>query len=183
MKINSYHHYIITTNEENPIKTDKNDRRKVIIRSSNELIKNVDYFKKMYKIMENSNIIRTCLDYFKNHDISKFEHEDKPSTEYHHDLQQMAITAPQQWLMDFTISNMKEPKIIELIGSEIYNRFVLWCNANNKKYDTDASKLALKLTNLKIDGLNKGRHTTSGNTKYFDIEKLVKLFDFSCLVE
>ena len=183
LKINSYHHYIITTNEENPIKTDKNDRRKVIIRSSDELIKNVEYFKKMYKIMENTNVIRTCFDYFKNHDISKFEHEDKPTTEYQQDLQQMAITAPQQWLMDFTISNMKEPKIIELLGSEIYSRFVLWCNTNNKKYDTDASKLALKLTNLKIDGLNKGRHTTSGNTKYFDIEKLVKHFDFGCLVE
>ena len=182
LKINSYHHYIITTNEENPIKTDKNDRRKVIIRSSDELIRNTEYFKKMYKLMENTNVIRTCFDYFINHDISEFEHEDKPTTEYQQDLQQLTISAPELWLADFTREKSNEREVV-ISGREIYSRFTIWCNNNNMKYDTNPLKLGLKLKNLKIDGIEKGNPTGEGKTKCFNIPKLKKYFEIGCLVE
>ena len=61
--ITSHHHFIITTNKENPIKTQKGERRKFIVRSSDELIKNVPYFKQLYKYMDTVTAVRTCLFY------------------------------------------------------------------------------------------------------------------------
>ena len=50
--INSYHRFLGMTNKENPIETSKNDRRKLNVRCSDELIgktgKNVEYLKRFY---------------------------------------------------------------------------------------------------------------------------------------
>jgi hypothetical protein len=48
-KIISYHRFIITTNNENPIDTKEDDRRNVIIRSSDEKIGNKAYFNEINK--------------------------------------------------------------------------------------------------------------------------------------
>jgi Family of unknown function (DUF5906) len=182
MKINSYHHYIVTTNNDNSMKSKKGDRRKLISRSSDEFKGNTTYFNKMHKILEDNIVIRTCYDYFKNHDITGFDETVMPTTEFQDDLKELSVTAPEQWLKDFTIKKRDE-QTVELLGSEIYTRFTMWCNTNNKKYDTDPLKLGIKLKNLKIDGLDKGRHTNRGDTKIMNIEKLKKHFNVGCLIE
>jgi hypothetical protein len=73
--ITSHHHFIITTNKENPIKTQKGDRRKFIVRSSDELIKNRHYFEKLYKFMDTIDTVRTCYDCFMEFDVSTFNPE------------------------------------------------------------------------------------------------------------
>jgi hypothetical protein len=53
--INSFHRFLGMSNGENPIATGKNDRRKLIVRCSDELIgkseKNVEYFNRFYSII------------------------------------------------------------------------------------------------------------------------------------
>lgn len=66
---------IITTNKENPIKTQNGDRRKFIVRSSDELIKNRHYFEKLYKFMDTIDTVRTCYDCFMEFDVSTFNPE------------------------------------------------------------------------------------------------------------
>jgi Family of unknown function (DUF5906) len=182
MKVNSYHHYIATTNNDYAINSKKGDRRKLISKSSDELKGNTEYFNKMYKMLEDNIVIRTSFDYFKNYDISKFDETLIPITEFQEDLQQLSVSAPEQWLMDFTRDNMNEIQI-ELLGSAIYTKFVMWCNSNNVKYDTTPLKLGIKLKNLNVDGIEKGRHTNNGATKYFNISKLKKHYNIGCLVE
>jgi hypothetical protein len=89
--INSYHHFIITTNKENPIATTKGDRRKLIIRSSDEFIGNREYFNKMYALLENVEFIRTCYDYLKEYDLNGYEDKDIPKTEHQEDLQMLSM--------------------------------------------------------------------------------------------
>ena len=182
MKVNSYHHYIVTTNNDYSMNSKKGDRRKLISKSSDELKGNTEYFNKIYKMLEDNIVIRSCFDYFKNHDISKFDETLMPITEFQEDLQEMSVSAPEQWLMSFTIEKRGE-NMVEILGSEIYTRFVLWCNTNNVKYDTTPLKLGIKLKNLKIDGIEKGPPTYQGKTKIFNIDKLKKQFNIGCLIE
>jgi len=64
-EIASYHRFLITTNNEDPVKTSKDDRRKLIIRASDELIGNRDYFDKMYAMLEDENAVKSIYEYFK----------------------------------------------------------------------------------------------------------------------
>jgi hypothetical protein len=180
--INSYHHFIITTNKENPIGTTKDDRRKLIIRSSDAFIGNREYFNKMYALLDDVELVRTCYDYFKGYDLSDYEYKDIPRTEHQEDLQMLSTSAPEQWLESFTRKHLDETNI-EMLGGEVFSEFQCWCGANNIKYDTTALKFGINLKNLKIEGVDKGRHTKNGVMKSFNINKLKDHFNLGCLVE
>jgi hypothetical protein len=180
--INSFHHFIITTNKANPIGTTKDDRRKIIIRSSDELIGNKEYFVKMYSLLEEPRFNKTCYDFFKNYDLTHYDYKNMPKTEYQNDLKDLSVSPPEQWLESFTRDNMDE-QTIELLGNESFALYQLWCEKNNLKYDTTPSKFGLNLKNLNINGIEKGRHTKRGDTKYFNIDMLKKHFNLGCLVE
>jgi hypothetical protein len=137
--INSYHHFIITTNKENPIATTKDDRRKLIIRSSDEFIGNRGYFDAMYALLDDVEFVRTCYDYFKEYDSSGYEYKDIPRTEHQEDLQQLSVSTPEQWLEAFTRENRHKDTV---------GLFRLWYVENNVKYDTTALKLGIHLKNL-----------------------------------
>ncbi|CAN0389370.1 unnamed protein product, partial [Ectocarpus fasciculatus] len=61
--IQSYHRFIITTNNEDPIPTSADDRRNFIIRSSDELIGNKEYFTKIYELISDPDVVRSFADY------------------------------------------------------------------------------------------------------------------------
>jgi hypothetical protein len=148
--VNSYHHFIINTNKENPIATTKDDRRKSIIRSSDQFIGNREYFNQMYALLDDVELVRTCYDYFKEYDLSGYEYKDIPRTEHQEDL--ISTTAPEQWLEVFTRENLNEEKI-EMLGGEVFSAFLGWCGSNNIKYDTTALKFAVNLKILNYQGL------------------------------
>ena len=180
--INSYHHFIITTNKANPIGTTKDDRRKLIIRSSDQLIGKAQYFTDMYALLDNVDFVRTCYDYFKTYDLTGYDYKNIPITEHQEDLKELSVSAPEQWLEAFTRENITKGNI-ELLGGESFALFLGWCGENNVKYDTTALKFGINIKNLKIEGVEKGRHTDKGATKIYNISKLKKHFKLGCLVE
>ena len=72
---------------------------------------------------------------------------------------------------------------IELLGIEIYELFKHWCNENGIKYDINALKLGIRLTNMNIHGISKGKHTEKGKTKIFNITELKKTLNLGCLID
>jgi hypothetical protein len=44
------------------------------------------------------------------------------------------------------------------------------------KYEMNSIKFGIAIKNLKIDGIEKGRHTNIGTSKIFNIDKLKKHF-------
>ena len=117
INITSHHHFIITTNKENPIKTEKDDRRKLIIRSSDELIKNKVYFDQMYKLLENIDVIKTCYTYFKNYDVSTYNFKNIPQTEHQEDMKEVSLPPVEKWLCDFVRIN-NDRTDIEMLGAD-----------------------------------------------------------------
>ena len=72
---------------------------------------------------------------------------------------------------------------IELLGKEIYELFKSWCNDNGIKYEVDSRKLGVRLTNMNINGISKGRHTEKGETKLFNISELKKTLKIGCIID
>ena len=175
-KINSYHRFIITTNKENPIATSQDDRRNLIIRSSDELVGKKEYFITLYKYLEDNDVIRTCYDYFKSiGGMDKFNSLPLPITEYQTNLKKLDKSVPEQFIEAFVMSNLDKNEI-ELTGKEFYEQFSKWADENNVQYDTNPLKLGVKMSLLKIDGIKKGRHTKKGDTKYYNINELKKQY-------
>lgn len=183
-KIKSYHRFITTTNKEEPINSTNGDRRNLIIRSSDEKKGDYIYFKTMHKYLEDNDVIRTCYDYFKGIEgMDKFKDISIPQTEYQTNLKELSKSPIEQWLESFTREHMNDSKeCIELLGTEIYELFKHWSNSNGIKYDINAVKLGVKLINMKINGVSKGRHTMKGDTKLFNISELKNTFNLGCLI-
>jgi hypothetical protein len=181
--ISSYHRFIATTNSYNPVKTSDDDRRNLIICSSNELIGNKEYFKTMYEYLEDINVIRTCYDFFKNiPDMDAFGKLPVPKTEYQTNLKEMYKSPVEMWLEDFTRRNYTKD-VVEQLGKETFADFEKWRGKNNVKFETDSLKLGVALSNLRVNGgITKGRDTYKGKTKYFHISNLKGYFNMGLLI-
>jgi hypothetical protein len=179
--IQSYHRFIITTNKEEPVNTSKGDRRKLIIRSSDELIGNKEYFTKLYELLDDVNVVKTCFEYFKSiPDMDKFGKLEMPCTNYQNELKEMGKSPIEKWLHDFALENM-DAENLELSSVEILSRFKSWCCQNDVDYKIDALKLLVRINRLNIDGIGKHK-TKTGNLTVFDFEKLKKYYGFGCLI-
>ena len=130
-------------------------------------------------------MIRTCYDYFKGIEgMDKFKDISIPQTEYQTNLKELSRSPIEQWLECFTREHMNDCKeCIELLGSEIYELFKNWCNENGIKYEINVVKLGVKIINMKINGVSKGRHTMRGDTKVFNISELKTTFGLGCLID
>ena len=183
-KIKSYHRFITTTNKEEPINSSNGDRRNLIIRSSDEKKGDFQYFETIHKYLEDIDVIRTCYDYFKSiKGMDKFKDILIPQTEYQNNLKALSVSPIEQWLESFTREHCNDiEENIELLGTEIYELFKTWCCVNGIKYDIDSRKLGVRLTNMKINGISRGKHTNKGETKLFNIIELKKKYNIGCLI-
>jgi len=182
-KIRSYHRFITTTNKEEPIHTSNGDRRNLIIRSSDEKKGDFHYFETIHHYLEDVEVIRTCYDYFKGiPGMDKFKDIPMPQTEYQNNLKELSKSPIELWLIDFTREN-NDKEEVELLGSDTYDLFKFWCNKNGIKYEITCLKLGVRLTNMKIKGVYKGKHTELGWTKIFNISELKNTFNLGCIIK
>ena len=100
--INSFHRYIMTTNKEELVlihmPTSKDDRRKFIIRCSDELIADPEkpdyedkkkYFENFYAMLDDVNSVKTFYEYLKSiPDMKDFNKLKLPKTEFHQQIKE-----------------------------------------------------------------------------------------------
>ena len=172
-EINSYHRFITTTNNEEPFTSKSDDRRKMIMRCSDELIGNKEYFKKMYEYLDDINVIKTCFEYFKNIEgLKDFNKLIMPATEYQVDIQEVSKSPIEKWIYDFIQTNYYVEDPIELYGKEAFNLFSEWKKKCQIEYNVNLQAFGLRLKRLNIKGITKGRHTNKGETNFYDIKIL-----------
>jgi Family of unknown function (DUF5906) len=176
--VRSYHHFIGTTNKENPIKIEKGERRFFIVRSSDDKIGNRPHFDKMYSLMEDIDVLRSCYDYFKTLDLTGYNPQDIPLSEHKESLKELSVSPIEDWLREYTFENKLNTEIITLSGSSIHQLFKDWSVVENRKYDITSTNLAIKLTNLRIKGVGKGLRDEKGlRTKTFNFVELKEYFN------
>jgi hypothetical protein len=182
-KITSYHRFIVTSNNADPVPTQKGDRRFIVIRSSDDKKGDHEYFTQANNYMKDESVLRTIYDYFKNiPDMDKFGNIQLPITEYQQNIQDGNTSIVEQWLAYFTLQNESKDEV-ELLGIETFNLFQTWKTEQNVKYDINCIKLGIQLKNLQFNGILKGKHTKKGETKIFNIKILKKHFGIGLLID
>jgi phage/plasmid-associated DNA primase len=94
-----------------------------------------------------------------------------PKTEYQNNLKELSRTPIDLWLENFTLRHLNVEKV-EKMGAEIFQDFNEWKTKNGIEYITSTLKMGVYLTNMKIEGIEKGRHTMKEATSYFNITLL-----------
>lgn len=177
----SFHRFIITTNNEEPINSGKDDRRKIIIRCSDEKCGDKPYFKALHDLLEDTNVVKTCYEYFKSIEgMDDFNSIAIPETEYHNELKELKTSPIECWLKDFVEKNADEERV-ELSSQSCYDAFTNWSSTNNNDYKCTKMQFCVRLKRLSFDGISIKKMNTCNKT-VFDIEKLRKALGVGCLL-
>ena len=183
----SNHRFMITTNSEEPITTKKDDRRNLIIRSSDEKIGDTTYFDKMYELLDNNHLIKTCYEYFKSiPDMDKFGGLKLPITTYQEELKELSRSPIELWFEDFATrhqhyKNNDNLPILKITAQKMFNDFQDYITENKVVYAVNNVQFGVRFSRLKFDGSLKDRGRL-GVEWIFDLKKVNKLFDLGCLL-
>jgi len=152
IKAKSHHRFMGSSNNEVPVKSDKDDRRNMVQRCSDKLlIKNSDgstneenrkYFRELNDYIMDDQVIKCLYDYLTNlPNLDTFHTLQPPTTEYQKLIQTGNVNPIEEWLVQFTRDNwyVKEVKIT---AKDMTSRFGEWRDAHNLKFSCDSAKLS-----------------------------------------
>tara|TARA_R110000868_G_scaffold219194_3_gene470029 strand:- start:81 stop:2276 length:2196 start_codon:yes stop_codon:yes gene_type:complete len=179
----SYHRFMGTTNHKDPMKTEKDDRRNLFTRASDELIGNIDYFNKINEYINDINAIKTFYEYFKSiPDMINFNKMKIPVTEYQQDLKEANVSPIELWVKSFVLDNYYETEI-EKYSKDLFVLFNEWCKKCNIEYKVNNIQFGVRMKHLNIPGIEKGKHTNKGDKKVFKIQILRNYFDLNNIAD
>jgi len=172
---NSFHRFLITTNSDDPIETSYDDRRFVIIRSSDEKCGDHEYFTRLMEYIQDDSVVMSCYKYFiQLEGLNKFHSEKLPTTKYQDNLRENSLSPVEFWLRDDLCLKEKTGEV-RLTNNQVYSRFKNFCDANGIKFEITSIKLGNKIMNLGVPGIENGR-TKNDRIKIFDIVKMKSHF-------
>ena len=167
-----------------PFNTSKDDRRNLRVRSSDEKCGDKEYFNELHKLLDDFDVMKTCYEYFKSiANMDAFNKQSIPISNHQENLKELSMCPIEQWLKHFTEENFNK-KEVEMLGIEACNLFKEWWKTQNDDtpYSITPLKLGVRINNLNIDGIEKGKHTSKGDTKIYNIDKLKKYFNIGLLI-
>jgi hypothetical protein len=174
-EIISYHRFILTTNNEEPINTASGDRRFLVIRSSDDLVGDKTYFAKFNRLLESQDLVKHCYEYFKTMSgADGFIRMPLPETEHHRNLKELGKSKERLWLEWYVCKN-SNVETIQATSRELFDSFKQYLDENGtEKYDITSLQLGVRLKNMKLKGIVKGAHTREGECKLFELKTLRK---------
>lgn len=168
--IKSYARFICTTNNADPVSVTKDDRRNCVIRTSDELCKNVEYFTKMYALLSNTNVVRNVYEYFKTLPCPKnFDELPIPQSEYQQTMVELSITPIEQWIREYA---MYSSGITKMTSNECFLKFEQWKIDNKIQFETNTIKFGIMRARLGIDGVESIKGTGGLRLVQFDSDKI-----------
>ncbi len=174
--VNSYHRYIGSTNNiDCPMKTVKGDRRKLIIRCSDELCGNKKYGKELYTIISSKRTQKTFYNYLiKRPNIDLFKSRDIPQNTYQQDIQFQFEEPVKDFIKYFVYNTDKEYNIIG--SAYLFKDFKDYLQQENIKFEYTHKGFSGKILNLNLKGITKERKT-HGVDFIFDFDMLKNEFN------
>ena len=150
----SFHKFIVFSNNEDPIKTKKGDRRLYIIKSSGDKIDAESYFAKLNSLTEGDEAMKSIHYYFKHlPDVPKVFHVNKfPATMYQEALKEGNRDYLDFWLEDFTERHHSGEKM-EMTNNELHDDFKTYCYRSYVKFELNSIQFGKKVALMEIYGL------------------------------
>ena len=182
--LKSYHRFCGTSNGLDPMPTTNGDRRKYLIKCSDELINNSHYFNDFHsKILDNNTALYSIYKYLLNYkDVpTTFKVLDFPKTAYQEILKEASRDYLDTWLEDFTHRHDDEIEI-NMTSKEIYDDWKVYVNNNDIKISYSSIQFSKRLSLLNIDGVSSAQGTKGIRIKRFDVGKLKNKYMVGCQV-
>ena len=151
--ITSYHRFIITTNNMDPIPTSKDDRRILFMRCSDELIGQKDFFKHFYSLLKNRNTMKTVFEFFMKRNIVDFDKKFH-ATDHAKMLHEAATHPVELWLQEFVMDPNNAAVEVTMTSGQVWKLYEAFCKNRGFKLDyQDAAVLMKKIGTLQIGGI------------------------------
>jgi energy-coupling factor transporter ATP-binding protein EcfA2 len=154
--------FMFSTNETIPISIDADDRRYCIVKSSDELCKNPDYWNDLYKNhVNNDAVIRGFFDYLKERDITQRVWTQLPQTEMRNDLLELSIHPMLVWF-DLFVHRTREDEVF-VSTHALFQDYKSHCLLNNINAPTTSRGFHFIFRDLvlvKAPGVERGRTPT-----------------------
>ena len=174
--IKSFHRMIYTSNNDDPVATSKDDRRNVVIRTSDELLNNKIYFDTLYEYLKDINTLRTIYDYLMSiPNMDEFDKIPLPKTKHQEELRKLDLSVPEQFLCDL-VEKADGKDVVEFTSNEMFNLFNIWKMNNQVEYNCSKIKLGMKLSVLRVGGFT-SEHRQVGNVRILNIKELKEHFN------
>lgn len=185
-RINSYHRVVQLTNTADPTKTSLDDRRNYILRCSDELKGNDQYFIDLNKALSRPNALRSIYWSFKIMDISGWNFRRVPRTKYHSTIIEHTKNPLNLFLEAFTLNRMGMTECI-MTGNELLTEFKIWREGTGYKFDDHMNEGVL-LKKIKTecelpdDTFQRGNRTKNGFKQTVNISMLKQHFKLGYLL-
>jgi hypothetical protein len=99
--LDDYRNFIMTTNDEVPVVLENAERRFLLVKTSDEKIGDVDYWKDTYKALDNPHLLAQFHQFLLDRDISNFDcFRDRVITQYYKDTKQAFAPYHARFLCD-----------------------------------------------------------------------------------
>ena len=180
IKIRSFHRFFSTTNKDEPFNTSKDDRRKFFVKASDEKKGDFEYFNKIHKMIEDNNVVKTCMEYFKSiSDVDKFRSLKIPKTEYANSLKEMSKDVF-DYFIEHIIEQHLEQDFCKISSKDLFEDFKMFNNKNKFNYDCNKGRFDSRLSR-KVPSLIKTGRTKTQRYKIFNITKLKEHYGYNDL--
>jgi len=181
--INSFHRVMQDTNKRDPLETSEDDRRNLVIKCSDELKNNNEYFNKLNSIMNKPFALRSLFWSFYTMEIADWNFRQIPRTEYHNTINE-GNTNPYVLFMEYFTHyyNEQSPdEVVELFGKEVYDIFNRWRTENGYKFLENISEsillrnILLEMPEMK-EYMPKTKRSKLGQARSYNISRLRDYF-------
>jgi len=168
--INSFHRLILFTNKaECPIQTSENDRRKLIVRCSDEKIGDGEYFTKLHYLIDKEEVLIALFKMFSTRDIEAFNAmrgRNIPKTEYQKIITQNYSSPVEDWVKHLVHTTPTDD--LALSSNQLLEGFNEYCKSNGIHLSLSTRQLGVRLSLLNMEGIS----TKSSNGSTFRVFKI-----------
>lgn len=177
IEIISYHHFIFTSNNDDPFKIEFGDRRFIIVKCSDDKKGDHQYFNELQKILNNNDSLKSIFEYYKNDiECSDFIDIPIPETEHQLILKESNRKVEEVWFESYTYE-LYQNGIIDnytVSSTDLYNNFTSYLKKSGlSTYETSIIKFA---KNISFSSIIKSL-TDSKKGSHGSRNKIIKMID------
>ncbi|RIB27462.1 hypothetical protein C2G38_2160558 [Gigaspora rosea] len=132
IRINDYAGYMVTSNQDAPLKIDIGDSRIVCFDVSAHCRNNTSYFDRLEEILDHPDALGVVMSYLLSRDLSNWSPRKIPATKMKVDIMREQLPNPIRFLIDH-IASWDEDSVLILRKKVLYQKYLEWCGDNGEK--------------------------------------------------
>ena len=193
----SYHRFVTLTNNTDPLKLEKDDRRNLVAQCSPEKKSDLIYFEEFEAEFQQHNSLLTLYSFLNNLNIDDFKNDgDPPKTRYHKEMLKMSRDpvdeffewwVARQILSDNIIKTGENTGWVKIFARDFFKDYGLYIDSmgSSSKYNNAANLVKYVATDLRLpkNSIKSGpRSGKQGPSRFYDIAVLKKHYRISDVV-